>query len=501
MAGLPADPEAALRELRARMATLSPAESAVPRLRAARLLEGLGRRDDAQFEYLGLTGAESAEIAAGAWDSLARLARQGGDETEVIRAEVAALRGSPPAERGPREAALAASISRLDAGALRRASRLAAGTPAAPVFEKQLAARGDGEEWVVAVLIPQSGRFENFGRAFRQGAELALADHTASRPGGRTVRPVFEDTAGDLAAATSATRRVILERNAVVILGPLLSLPALASGALADAFGIPLVAPTATDPAIRQVGRHVLTLDPPPAELTDPLAEIAIEMLGARRFGALVPRDPTAEAREAAFRAAVESRGGEFAFSVAYDPGERDFRKLLELLEQANLDAVYVPADAPDLEALVPQLEFYEFAPRLLGNGGWTSSRVFHPGTRSLEGTVLAVQVADDPGSEFAQHMKQGLELSEQMEPTRFHLAGYRAMSSVLFAFDHGATDPEALGEMLRLRPLWPERPAGEEVHLLTIRDGALVAATPETLTPSPAVPDSSAAPADPAGE
>jgi ABC-type branched-subunit amino acid transport system substrate-binding protein len=204
------------------------------------------------------------------------------------------------------------------------------------------------------------------------------------------------------------------------------------------------------------------------------------------RFGALVPREPAAEEREREFRAALERRGAELVLSVAYDPGERDFRKLLELLAESGCEAVYAPGEATDLEALLPQLEFYEFPARIVGHGGWTSPRVFGAGTRSLEGAILAVETADDPDSDFARHLKSAVEEIEEAEPTRFHAQGYRSMAAVLFAIDLGASSPEALGEALRLRAAWSDRPEGERIRLLTVRDGALAPADPDNLRPAP---------------
>ncbi len=493
------DAAAQLEDLKRRIPAVAPGEAESLRLRAAWMLEALGRPDDARIEYLGLAGAADPAVAAQAWDAVARLAAQAGDADGALRAQLRALSVSPADGRDRRANALAASLAQADAGTLRAVSRAAAGTPAQDLVARQLDARAPaGSERVVALLLPLTGRFENFGRAFRLGAEIALADRqSGSGAHARPIRAVFLDTAGELATGTRAAREAIVERGAVALIGPLLSVPALGAAALADAFRVPLVAPMATDPAVRTAGRHVLPLDPPARDLIEPLAATAVDVLGARRFGALVPRDPAAEERERAFREAVESRRAEFVLSVAYDPGERDFRKLLELLEEAALDAVYVPGEAPDLEALVPQLEFYGFAPRLLGHGGWTAPKVLRPGTGNLDGTLLSVQAVDDPASDFARHLRSEVERVDGAEPTRFHVQGYRSMASVLWALDRGASDPEALGEMLRLRPFWPERPPGEDVRLLVLQDGALVPATPETLAPpgATAEPDTAGAP------
>jgi hypothetical protein len=111
----------------------------------------------------------------------------------------------------------------------------------------------------------------------------------------------------------------------------------------------------------------------------------------------------------------------------------------------------------------VPQLEFYDFDRRILGHDGWTSSRILQPGMHALEGAVLTVEAADDPGSPFAKRLQEAVQTTEGAEPTRFHVRGAQSMETVLFALDHGATDPEALAEALRLRTAWPERPEARQ--------------------------------------
>jgi branched-chain amino acid transport system substrate-binding protein len=464
-------------------------------LRIARVLEGAGRTAAARAEYAWATGSSRGEEAATAWDGIARLRRRDSDPVGAAIAEIEACRAAPDGARSEREAALRRTAASLEPGILRRLARTsgAGGGLLSAELERRGLAAGTGPERVIALLLPLSGRFESFGRAFRTGAEVALADRQSARPGTRPIRLLVEDTAGDLFQATAAARRAILDEGAVALLGPLLSVPALGAGAIAECFGVPLVAPTATDPQVDQVGTHVVALRPSARALTEPLAAAIVDDLGLTRVGALVPREAAAEEREREFRAALERHGGQIVLSVSYEPAERDFRKLLEKLEDAGVQAVY----APGLEALVPQLEFYDFRPRLLGHAGWASARVREPGRKIVEGALLTVQAVDDPGSLAASSLRQAVAERESAEPMRFHVEGYRAMATVLFAIDRGASRPESLTEALLNRSGWAERPEVEQVRLLTIRGGALAPADSVNLrpaaSPNPGAPGSSA--------
>jgi len=463
--------------LREEIASDAPALPVV-RLRrmVAENLEAGGSDDEATVEYALLTGSSGAEERAAAWDGLARIRERAGDGAGATRARIHAwgVLGHPTSRlREVRRAVESLETSELRA----LESELRLSPTAHELVVRELSGRGEGsgaDEAVIVVLAPITGRFEQFGAAFRLGAELALRERDARSPEAARVRLVVRDTQGDIAPAVTEARRAVVEDGAFAILGPLLSAPALAAGGVAASFRVPLVAPTATDPAVRSMGPYVLPLDAIPREVVDPLVEMAVDRLGGRRFGALVPSDGVSDIYEREFRTALEARGAELALSLAFEPDESDFRRLLERFSEAGVDGVYVPGSASELEALAPQLDFYEFDRRILGNGDWLSPRLLDPGNLALEGALFAATDAEVADSQFMLHLRDLVWRESRQEVSRFHVRGWQAMEAVLDARDGGATDPEALVAVLRHRAAWAGRPESETVRILTYRDGVL---------------------------
>jgi branched-chain amino acid transport system substrate-binding protein len=472
-------PGAAVGLLRERLANPEPDDDrATLRLLVARALRADGRGNEAEVEFALVPGAPGGRArAAAAWKGIAALRADAGDELGSTRALLRAWEAS--SDRKAAEGSAQRAVQSLSTTELRYLEQEVRGGAAHPMVRKELQERmdavGKSDEVVLVVLAPISGRFEQFGAAFRLGAELALAERGQDRR--PPVRLVVRDSQGDLAVSAREARAAVIEDGALCILGPLLSGPALAAAGVAESEGTPLIAPTATDPAIRRAGRFVLPLEPDPAELAVPLAEFAVERLGAKRFGALVPDDGFSGELERHFREAVEARGGSIVESLVYRPDEADFRRLLERFQEADVDAVYYPGPAASLEALAPQLEFYEYDRRVLGHGGWTSPRVLDPANLALTGAILAVPESEDPQSEFMSHVKERVLSETGEEVSRFHVRGWQAMETVLAAIDAGANTPETLVEVLSLRRYWADRPRSETLHLLTVRDGELVPA------------------------
>jgi len=449
------------------------------------LREAEGRPAEAAVHYLAVAGAEAGTPAAVvAWDRLARLRREAGDRLGAARAELRAWESSGAEGRASRAARARREVGMLSRGELGVLGYDVHGMEAYSFIREELRVRrergGDDADLFVTVLAPFSGDLAPYGEAFWAGAEIAWRERSEGEAVADSLAPpirvrlVRRDTRGDLLRAGESARQAVLEDGSVAILGPLLSVTGIAAGAVAQSYGVPMICPTTTDPELAGIGSYIVPLDHAPADLARPLAAFAVDSLGVRRFGVLLPNEPVAQEYEREFRDEVTARGGEVVVSLAFEPGEHDFRRLLERLDRERVGAVYVPGYAADLEALATQLDFYEFRHRILGHDAWTDPQVLDPGNPALEGAVFAVTTTGDPDSPFVTGLRAQVRRATRQELTRFHVDGYRAMSALLGAVEQAGRDGECLAELLHRRSAWEHPPEAEGVELLTYRDGVL---------------------------
>jgi branched-chain amino acid transport system substrate-binding protein len=476
------DLEAAESAVRRELERPDPAEpAAVLQLLLGEIYERRGQAAEAMLAFSTVGGRPGGSaVHSRAWDGIARLRRARGDERGAVRASMRAWDLATEDGRVDRTPALRHAIRELsidEAHALERETR---DLNAHDLLERVApSAADDVREVTVSLLAPFSGRFQKFGEAFRVGARLALDERDAiASPDAVRIRVVERDSEESVPRATREARAAILEDQCVAIVGPLLSVTSASAGAVAQAYGVPILAPTATDPELAKIGPMVLTFDPAPAKLVTPLADFAINSLGARRFGVLSANDGTNAEFEREFGTIVRSMGGEVVESIAYEPDEKDFRRLIERLDDAAVDAVYIPGSPANVEALATQLDFYDFRRRILGNGGWTHPRVLDAGSLALEGAILAVEAADYGESDFMRHLSQTVWSQSGQEVSRFHVRGYQVMRALLSALDQGARLGEEIAETIRLRRYWADGSLGERIYLLTYRDGTLGPAT-----------------------
>src|SRR5262245_46657878 len=97
----------------------------------------------------------------------------------------------------------------------------------------------------LGVLVPLSGRYASYGRAYLDGAQHA-ADEWNAR-GTRHVDVVAADAKTEPLAALAATRRLVDDEHVDAILGSVLTLPTVVAAMEANCHGVPLVSNVATE--------------------------------------------------------------------------------------------------------------------------------------------------------------------------------------------------------------------------------------------------------------
>ncbi len=241
--------------------------------------------------------------------------------------------------------------------------------------------------------------------------------------------PIHQSDGDRLVRVVSGARHLVEEAGVLAIVGPAFSTSCAAAAAVAEAAGVPLIAPLAQQSGLDTLGRHIFQLNPIPEVQGQALAEYATLVLGLHTLAILSPLSDYGHAFEKAFTAAAVANGGRIVHSEWYYPGEqKDFQaqfqelrevgfslevperirtELLDSLEAALLDtslegdstfrelvdqAVAPVEDPPDsaeifiesidgvaviielfedARTIAPQVRFHRIQTQLLGNDRW----------------------------------------------------------------------------------------------------------------------------------
>ncbi len=503
----------------------------------ARLIAGdgyyrLGRIDEALSQYVRLLeGAAPAALKASAAERLAALVMNRSldeDAQDRVRRQLGPRRlrdlllfGEARwyARLGWVELArqrLSAYIDSVgEAGMFHRLaqSRLEEGPPPAPAREpvRDPEAAGSARRPGVprlGVLAPLSGREGAYGADLLAGVKFA--NHQLGQPFDLVVVdvgaeyedfeeekvPIHQSDGDRLLRVVGGARYLVREARVQAIVGPVNSASCAAAAVVAEAAGVPLIAPLAQQSGLDTLGGHIFQMNPIPEVQGQALGEYATLVLGLRTLAILSPLNDYGHAFERAYTAAAVANGGRIVHSEWYYPGEqKDFQaqfkelrrigfsieppempgaELLDSLKAALLDTarqgkstfrdllergsepgkqppdsteIFVESidgvaviieDFEDARTIAPQLRFHRIRTQLIGNATWYDPEEIadlRSGERQhLQGCIF---VSRRQGSERERGFVNGFRARTGRDPG-YASAGYDAARLVMEGWEAG---------------------------------------------------------------
>lgn len=239
----------------------------------------------------------------------------------------------------------------------------------------------------IGVLVPLSGPWASQGRAYLDGAELAVRARAARGVVPAEIIPA--DTKGEAIGALAATRRLIDEEGVLALLGSVQTLPTLAAGLEANCKGVPLFSNVVADDGLATIGPYVFHEVPSRLDGAVATAELALDTLHHQRIAVLYSETGDGRALALAFAQRLAALGGEVVFSEAYPTGTVDFTPLARRIAAAQPTAVYLPGGPDDLVLAVPAFAYEGASVTLLGTEELGAARVLEACGAALEGAVL----------------------------------------------------------------------------------------------------------------
>ena len=304
---------------------------------------------------------------------------------------------------------------------------------------------------LLGVLCPTTGRFALLGNAFYDGAQLATDNVNAKY--GTQFRLQVEDTSADPVVAALAARHLCDTTGCVALVGALMSAPTASAAVAAEACGVPLISPTATNDRIWELGTSIFQTNQTEVFEARLLAQLTCAVLLKRKFVVIYPRNAEGERKLAVFTTAVQELGGEVIAAVAFAPETTDFSEQIKTLKRTQPEVVYVPASVDQMILLGPQLDFYSAGALIIGPSAWNTPKLVQQAGTVMEGAVFPSDQAFFPAewtADFDDHWQQA---QYPAEATPLALRAYQATRFVLDTIvQHGVTDRSQLAEALQLR-------------------------------------------------
>lgn len=179
----------------------------------------------------------------------------------------------------------------------------------------------------VGVVIPQSGRFKNFGAAVEDGVKFGI-------DGKDRIELVFRDSEGDAAKAVQAVEDLARE-GVIAIIGPVGVAEAAPAAARAQELGVPMIQLSRAE-GVTAIGDFVFRNSLTNSQQGRALARYAAEVLGVKGAAVLAPDLQSGEEMSYAFWDVFEKLGGEIRGYETYAHDQTTFAAPIRKLVARN---------------------------------------------------------------------------------------------------------------------------------------------------------------------
>ena len=230
-----------------------------------------------------------------------------------------------------------------------RTGRWAAFAAAAAVLCLGLApaAKADGHEVKIGVILGFTGPIESLTPGMAESAELAMKEVSESGAflGGKVLVPVRGDsTCIDAAAATAAAERLVAAEGVAAIYGADCSgVTTAVANNVAIPNGVVMISPSATSPALTTIEDNGLFFRTAPSDARQGqvLAEIVRER-GIDSVAITYTNNDYGKGLESSFAAAFASLGGSIEISAAHEDGKGDYSAEVGALAASDAEHLVV---------------------------------------------------------------------------------------------------------------------------------------------------------------
>ena len=212
----------------------------------------------------------------------------------------------------------------------------------------------------LGLLLPFSGPYKALGEELYSGVQMANED--AGQPFDLVIAdtgmdfgdlPINTDAAGNISEHPGSGlvrvvqgARSLVDQDVKVIIGPLFSSSCVAAAVVAEAAGVPMIAPLSQQSGLDSIGQHIFQLNTIPETQGHLLAEHATLVLGHQNLVIISPLSDYGWSFVREFRRIAEVNGGHVVHTDWYVPNEtKDFRRVFEEIRRVGFELMPPPID------------------------------------------------------------------------------------------------------------------------------------------------------------
>ncbi len=297
---------------------------------------------------------------------------------------------------------------------------------------------------------------------YGQGMDMAVDEiNRAGGIGGRHLRIVREDDNETVDDGRAVAQRFASNEDVVAVIGHMQSFVTGPAASIYDLAGVPLIAPTSTDPELTAQGyKRVFRTTFTDREMGRQLAAYAAAR-GCKRIGIYYIRNRYGRVLANAFEEVASANGIAVIERQSYDANEavngRPVGQLLDEWKKADLDGIFIAGEAPQAALLMAEARHRGIVVPVFGGDALGTPELFSQGADAAENTVIASSFhPDDPRPQVRQFVQAFTERYHAAPDTAAALAydAVRVLAQAMVTAH--STSPEEVSAALHATKNWP---------------------------------------------
>ncbi len=340
----------------------------------------------------------------------------------------------------------------------------------------------------IGFFMSVTGRDASFGEASLRGARLAIDELNAA--GGVLGRPlalVVEDNRSVAGESATAAKKLLARDRVVALIGECSSARTLEAVPIAQAAGVPLITPAATNPKVTQGGDAIFRVCFIDSFQGEVLASYARRRLGVQRAALLIDSGSPYSVDLAEFFAKTfVALGGEVVGTQRYTGADTDFRAQLTALRGTRPDVLFLPGYYVAAGLVARQAVELGLTAKLLGGDGFEAPQLLEIGGDALEGACYVTHFAAENADVTSRRFVEAFRARHGVVPNGLSALTYDAVKLVADAIARaGTTEKAALRRSLASTRDFPgvtgrttlnaSRDADKDAAIISVRQGRLV--------------------------
>jgi ABC-type branched-subunit amino acid transport system substrate-binding protein len=245
----------------------------------------------------------------------------------------------------------------------------------------------------IGVFGPSKGKRAPCGTSLLRGAQMAVEE--ANLQGGYRGKPftlVFRPDDGPWGTAARQMVRLIYEDRVWAVLGGVDGPNTHIAEQVVTRLWVPLVTPTATDPALTQTNvPWIFRCIPDDEQQARALAGCIFLRRGYTEVAGVAVNDHYGRSGMGEFERLASRMGSPLALSLKYNPGDGDFRRQLSLLEQSGVQVVVIWGAPEESAMFLRQMRERGMDPVVFGSTGLAVPEFLEAAGRFAEGVIVTL--------------------------------------------------------------------------------------------------------------